>query len=134
MVDAAQCVAGLAALAGVSLAGGTAYDWDEIEADLGTRLPADYKLLAEAFPGGWFRQFVRPHKPARQVGGTQWLLGEWAAGQVENVRMWRAQGDGTVPYPVYPEPSGLLLWGALRDSGYAFWLTDRGEPEDGRSS
>jgi hypothetical protein len=46
VVDAAECLGGLAALAGVSLTEGTAYDWDEIEADLGTRLPADYKLLA----------------------------------------------------------------------------------------
>jgi hypothetical protein len=129
VADAAECLAGLAVLAGVSLAGDTAYDWDEIEDDLGTRLPADYKLLAQAFPGGWFRQFVRPAKPARQYGDGPWLLGEWAAGKIEGLRQWRAQGDGTVPYPVYPEPGGLLLWGGLRDGGYACWLTSPREPE-----
>ena len=33
-----------------------------------------------------------------------------------------------VPYPVYPEPGGLLPWGGIRDGGYAFWLTGPGEP------
>ena len=129
MVDTAKCLEGLAALAGVSLTRGVAFDWAAIEADLGTRLPADYKLLAEAFPGGWFRQFVRPRKPARLAGGAQRLLGEFGAGQVETLRRWRAQGDDMVPYPVYPESGGLLPWGGIRDGGYAFWLTGPGEPE-----
>lgn len=48
--------------------------------------PADHKLLAEAFPSGWFRQFVRPRKPARLAGGAQRLLGEFEVGQVEDLR------------------------------------------------
>ena len=70
VVDTAKCLDGLAGLAGVSLTRGVAFDWAAIEADLGTRLPADYKLLAEAFPGGWFRQFVRPGSRLAWLGGA----------------------------------------------------------------
>src|SRR5260370_22182566 len=122
VVDAAECLEGLAALAGVSLTGGSGYDWDGIEADLGTRLPAHYKLLAEAFPGGWFRQFVRPTKPARLAGGAQRLLGEFEARNVATLRRWPEQGDDMVPYPVYPEPGGLLLWGGTSEGGNACGL------------
>jgi hypothetical protein len=65
MVGTTQCLEGLAALAGISLGERAECDWPEIEADLGLRLPPDYKALAEAFPSGWFRRLVRPRKPAR---------------------------------------------------------------------
>jgi hypothetical protein len=48
----------LAELAGVSASAGTVFDWEAIEGDLGLRLPADYRLLAESFPEGTFRRFV----------------------------------------------------------------------------
>lgn len=130
MVDAAECLEGLAALAGVTLSGGTAYDWAGIEADLGTRLPADYKLLAEVFPSGWFRQFVRPRKPSRPAGGAQRFLDEFPARQAATLRRWRAEGQVSFPYPVYPDSGGLLLWGSIRNGGYALWLTGAGEPQD----
>ena len=130
MVDAVECLEGLAAIAGVSLSGGTAYDWAGVEADLGTRLPADYKLLTEVFPAGWFRQFVRPRKPARPAAGAQGFLDEFPARQAATLRRWRAEGQVSFPYPVYPDPGGLLLWGSIRDGGYAFWLTESGDPGD----
>lgn len=130
MVDATQCLQELAALAGISLGERAEYDWAQIEADLGLRLPADYKALAEAFPSGWFRQFVRPRKPAGLVGRPQRLLDEFSARQAATLRRWRAEGQVSFPYPVYPDPGGLLLWGSIRDGGYALWLTGAGEPED----
>jgi hypothetical protein len=49
-------------------------------------------------------------------------------GQLEMLRAWRAEGQGEFPYPLYPEPGGLLPWGGIRGGGYAFWLTGPGEP------
>lgn len=128
MTDKAHYLNGLAALAGVSLAAGVAYDWAQIEEHLTTRLPADYKALAEAFPSGWFRQFARPRKPAIHAAGAQRLLDKFAAGQLENLREWRSAGHGQFPHPFYPEPRGLLPWGSIRGGGYAFWLTSRADP------
>jgi hypothetical protein len=87
-------------------------------------------VLAESFPAGWFRQFARLAAPEPSAGGTQRLLDEFAAGQMETLREWRAAGQGQFPYPLYPEPGGLLPWGDIGGGGYAFWLTGPAEPED----
>lgn len=122
MSDPDDCVRELARHAGIVLEPRAEYHWPEIERAVGLSLPADYKLLAESFPSGWFRQFVRPDKPQRSSAGAH-RLDEFAMDQLETLRSWRAEGYGSFPYPIYPEPGGLLPWGAIREGGYAFWLT-----------
>ncbi len=129
MPDSASCIRELARLASVSLNGRVEYDWAEIERAVGLRLPEDYKQLSEFFPDGWFRQFARVGKPDRPESGPQWL-DSFAMSQLETLRTWRAEGHGRFPYPLFPEPGGLLPWGAVREAGYGFWLTDpSGSPE-----
>ena len=65
MTDVADCVLRLAAEAGVSAPESRTFDWAAIERDLGLGLPADYKRLAESFPGGYFRRFVSLRPPER---------------------------------------------------------------------
>jgi len=43
--------------------------------------------------------------------------------RLENMRQWRANGHGTFPYPIYPEPGGLLPWGTAIRGALFFWLT-----------
>ena len=44
------------------------------------------------------------------------------------VRQFKAQeGDGYVPYAVWPDQSGLLLWGYGENRKHFFWLTE-GDP------
>jgi hypothetical protein len=105
------------------------FDWEVIERAAGIELPADYKVFSEYFPAGWFRRFVRLRKPARLPGGEQRFLSGFAAEQMETLRAWRAEGQGEFPYPLFPEPGGLLMWGSLRSRGYAFWLTGPGAPD-----
>jgi hypothetical protein len=102
------------------------FDWSAIEGDLGLRLPADYKLLAESFPEGWFREFVRVWLPD---GRGRWLS-EYASGQLKSMREFRAAGGGVFPYPLFPEAGGVLPWGGILSPGAAFWLTGPGDPED----
>jgi hypothetical protein len=126
----AECVQELAEQAWITLERRITYDWPEIERGISLRLPADYKLLAEYFPTGWFRRFVRLAKPERPVGEPQ-RLDSFAMEQLETLREWRAAGHGSFPYPIYPEPGGLLPWGAVREGGYAFWLTEPAADPDG---
>jgi hypothetical protein len=105
--DSASCIGELAELAGVSLNRRAEYDWAEIETAVGLRLPEDYKQFSEVFPGGWFRQFVRVRKPDRPESGPQ-QLDSFGMRQLETLRTWRAEGRGQFPYPLYPEPGGLL--------------------------
>lgn len=126
MTDRSDCVRRLAEAAGISPEANRTFDWQAIEADLGLRLPADYKLIAESFPGGWFRQFVEvwlPDQPTR-------LLSEFARGELESVREYKATGEGTFPFPLFPDPGGVLPWGYLRSPGLAYWLTGPGDPDD----
>jgi hypothetical protein len=106
------------------------FDWEEIERDAGVRLPADYKALCEYLPHGWFRRFVRLSKPVRLPGGEQRFLSDFQADQMETLWEWRADDDqDQFPYPLFPEPGGLLMWGSLRGGGHAFWLTGQGAPD-----
>lgn len=120
----------LADLAGVPADNGKVFNWAEIESEVGLQLPADYKVLAEEFPAGWFRRFVRPIKPAQPPTGAQRLLDDFETGQLKTLHEWRTQGHGEFPHPLYPEPGGLLPWGGIRGAGYAFWLTDKSSPGD----
>jgi hypothetical protein len=92
-------------------------------------LPGDYKLLAESFPSGWFRRFVHLWGPERWPDGRMRFLGEFAAGDLESIRELRAAGEGMFPYPIFPEPGGVLPWGHIRSPGQAFWLTGPGDPD-----
>jgi hypothetical protein len=130
MSDRAECVRRLAELAGVVPRARRIFDWAIIEDDLGMRLPADYKLLAESFPEGWFRLFARIRLPERPEAGGQRLLSEYAVTELDYLRESRAKGVSPFPYPVFPEPGGVLPWGSIRSPGLAYWLTGPGDPDD----
>lgn len=122
MPDPAVGVRQLAELLGVRADAGRQYDWAEIERGIGLRLPADYKLLAESVPSGWVRRFARLSGPERPQTGPQ-RLDSFHMEELETLRAWRSEGHGRFPYPIYPEPGGLLPWGSVVEGGYGFWLT-----------
>jgi hypothetical protein len=127
----ADCVRRLAGLAGVAAEESSrSFDWAAIEVDLGVRLPADYKLLAESFPGGWFRGWVRVRLPERTGDDRPRLLSDFAAGELEALREFRETGECVFPFPLFPEPGGVLPWGYLRSPGVAYWLTGPGDPDE----
>ena len=130
MSDRADCVRRLAELAGIGQPEPRAFDWAAIEDHLGLRLPADYKLLAESFPEGWFRLFVSVRLPEQQESGKPRLLSDYAVTELDYLREVRASGESPFPHPVFPEPGGVLPWGSIRSPGLAFWLTGPGDPDD----
>ena len=125
MTRASDCVRQLAGLAGVPASPGIVYDWPVIEASIGLRLPEDYKLLAGSLPPGWFRRFARLLYP----GPTGPFLPPDISGQLDVMREWRAEGDAEFPYPIFPEPGGLLPWGEAVEGALLFWLTGPGDPD-----
>ncbi len=104
----ADCVGRLAEIAGTAAAERRLFDWAAIEDDLGLRLPSDYKLLAESFPAGWFRGWVWLRLPEQTGDGRPRLLGDFAADQLEALREFRATGECAFPFPLFPEPGGVL--------------------------
>src|SRR5215470_13848199 len=102
----AECVRRLTELAEVPASEGRFFDWPAIESDLGLRLPVDYKLLAESFPAGWFRRFVAVRVPERWPDGRVRFLGDFASGQLEAMREFRAAVGACFRIRSSPSPVG----------------------------
>lgn len=89
-------------------------------------LPDDYKQLAEIFPDGRFRGFVRINRPGDHGHSRDVFLGSYGY-WLGTMRSWRKGRSEPLPYPIYPEPGGLLPWGEA-GRGKAFWLTTAQDP------
>jgi hypothetical protein len=99
-----DCVRALADVTGRATITGAGYQWTVIESSLGLQLPDDYKAMSENLPAGWFRRFARLVLPA---GQTTFMRPD-VAGELDVLRESNAAGDVEVPYPIFPEPGGLL--------------------------
>jgi hypothetical protein len=95
---------------------------------LGLRVPDDYKQLLEHFPDGVFGGLVQFNRPGDYHHSPDDFLGYYAY-QLDDMRRWRADGrgpfwQGSIPYPIFPEPGGLLPWGRGPRMVPFFWLTE----------
>lgn len=116
----------LAEAAGIEASAGRAYDWAAIEGGLGVRLPSDYKRIAESFPEGWFRLFAEVRLPDSESV----MLDEFALDVLRTMQEVGEDEEEDCPFRAYPEPGGLLLCGWLRGSGFVFWVTGPGDPDE----
>jgi hypothetical protein len=104
----------------------TTGDWAAVERGLGTQLPEDYKRFIATYGQGkicrslWINDYLalRPGETALGVVGSYLT-------QYEDIR---AIGV-TIPYPLFPEPGGLLPLGGLENGGAVNWRT--GGPPSG---
>lgn len=95
--------------------------WAEIQAELGTELPSDYKQLCQAFGVGEFSQVVS-------------VLCSDETHVTDLLSMWRAlladddPSEGPwAPYPIHAPGTtgGLIPWGTTRAADMFFWqVTD----------
>ncbi len=128
MGDGTAAVAQLAELVGWSGPGGDPVDWPAVEESVGFGLPSDYKALLAAFPSGRFAGLVRPIRPGTDGYPPTDYLG-FHAYVLDDMRGWRRAGHGDFPYPIHPEPGGLLPWARGRRLEPIFWLTGSGDPD-----
>jgi hypothetical protein len=89
--------------------------WAQIETEIGSPLPQDYKDYARLYGSGYFLQFLHVDTP--RTGNPNIRLEK----QVPSMCAMFAQFDGDDrPYPLWPEPGGLMPFGgttATRSSG-----------------
>lgn len=102
-------------------------DWKVVEADLGTALPADYKALADHYPGVLVDSFLAVFHPVPREGNFS--LREFADQTLGYLRLRREDLPHHVPYALFPEPGGLLPWGVTDNNNFLFWLT-AGQPDE----
>ncbi|MFF2570982.1 SMI1/KNR4 family protein [Streptomyces sp. NPDC058084] len=100
-------------------------DWAGFEDGLGTRLPSDFKYLAEWYPTFDIGDFLlvrlpEPGEEGRVLQGTIDTLEVLAAA-------WLEPGLGLL---VHPAPGGLLPWGESCDSDKFMWSTTGPTPQD----
>lgn len=95
--------------------------WETIEADLGTALPQDYKDFVRIYGCGDFMEFLGIHVP------VSWSPYVRLQSEVRVIcDTLRHLED--CPYPLWPEPGGLLPFGKTDFGDYLFWLP-RGPPD-----
>lgn len=124
------CVERLADLVGLRDSADLRYDWEEIERSLGgVGLPRDYRALVETFPPGRFHQSISVIRPGDARAPATEYLGHYAY-RLEDMRHARADDNDPAhfPYPIFPEPGGLLPWGVGRRGELLFWLTESPDP------
>ena len=99
-------------------------DWEAVEAPLGTRLPTDFKQLAETFGYGAFDGFLSLYVPESDVPGMDFVETR-STGRVparSGTSLWG-------PYGIHPAPGGLLEWGSSEQADQYYWLTEGDDPD-----
>lgn len=104
------------------------FDWGDIQAELGTALPSDFKELCERFGPGYFSSTV--WVKCDEDNDPLW---SWWRRNVENVSREPSEyGRLYEPYGLYgvSGKKGLLNWGASDAPALFFWLADADENPD----
>jgi hypothetical protein len=95
--------------------------WKEIEKQLGTALPDEYRDFIFTYGTGQFAHFYGIFNPfaANEYAAFLPSVKRICDAERETKRNW----PEVVPYPIYPEPGGLLPWGCDDNGNYYFWVT-----------
>jgi hypothetical protein len=100
-------------------------DFAEVEADLGTALPADYKELVRRYGYGSFCELLHLWSP---FFGPCTMM-EQAREVLDADTQLARVAPNAVPFARYPEPDGALPWARSDNGDVAYWLT-WGEPKE----
>lgn len=98
--------------------------WRPVEAELGTLLPTDYKEFARLYGGGYFMEFMGIDIPRYSNPNMRLELSCRVVSR-------SFSSDDDLPYPMWPQPGGLLSFGGTDNGDCLFWLRD-GPPEEWR--
>lgn len=100
-------------------------DWSAVEAELGMRLPEDYKQLAAAYGPGTYGDYINIYHPR---ANTPWvnLTGPMPARIRGHLR--RDYDEGTHPVPYDPEQ--LFAVGVTTNGEYLFWIAEAQDAPD----
>ena len=101
-------------------------DWPSAEARLGTPLPDDYKTFIEAYGTGRIDDFLWVFNPFSEHQHLNLLE---RAREMPEIYAELGEEGHEHPPPIFPSPSGLLVFGATDNGDFLFWKTS-GPPND----
>lgn len=106
--------------------GSTALDWAAVEQQL-CPLPASYKEFVETYGLGKIDDFLIVYSP---TAADRYLnLLTRGAIDLDALRELKSKhGDREVPYPLFPEPGGLLPFAIDENGDGLYWITE-GAPD-----
>ena len=98
------------------------------KAELGARLPTDYKEICEAFGKGEFNGCLEVFSTD---GGTSLKLLDHLASVRRSLEMDPLIEEEYLPYRLFvPGQGGLLQWGGSVPTDQFYWLTETDSPEN----
>ncbi|MBW8805763.1 MAG: SMI1/KNR4 family protein [Catenulisporales bacterium] len=119
---------------------GAASPWDDAVAEVGFGFPADYRDFVDVYGAGAVNDELFIAAPTLRPNGfgfrtgfggfvdqTTLGLGRSIAEMRENAVA--LEDEETYPFPILPEPGGLLIWGNTANGDVCFWDTREAEPD-----
>ncbi|MFJ5228974.1 SMI1/KNR4 family protein [Kitasatospora sp. NPDC088391] len=104
-------------------------DWAEVERHVGSPLPGDYKEFMDAYGTGVISGELVVLHP---LGSSPLLPRMREVHERQADRRRRAAAHGGIehhPYPVHPEPGGLVFWGHDPSGDEHFFLPTGADPD-----
>lgn len=101
-------------------------DWVPLERALRLSVPKDYKSFVRIYGAGVIDEFLWPFSP-NSVNQNLDLMTQINR-QASVLRTIREKSVTDVPFPIFPETGGLLVWGISDNGDTLHWLT-AGSPE-----
>jgi hypothetical protein len=101
--------------------------WKEIEENLGTLLPRDYKDFVHTYGTGKLADFIHVFNPFAKDEYVSLLPCVKRLSSI--LRQLKDFETDLFPYHIYPDSPGLLPWASDENGNWYFWLT-RGKPDD----
>ena len=102
-------------------------DWDEVEGELGTPLPSDYKAYIETYGSGHVADFLWVFNPFALRDNIK--LQVQVQRQLGVLAELITNSGWKLPYPLFPGPGGLLPLGMTDNGDVIHWRT-AGEADD----
>ncbi|MFJ6141057.1 hypothetical protein [Kitasatospora sp. NPDC092286] len=109
--------------------------WNGSLVEVGLEFPADYQDFINMFGRGAIGGELWVHSPLT-AGPVGWASGGFARMVARTIlevgpmfNGLRASYPDLFPYPMFPDPGGLLEWGCNYNGDRCFWLTGDPDPD-----